>query len=237
MRILWNIDTSMVMTSTSEEEYPVHFRKPDHIPELSDKANLSLAMGAMASRLVGELRTRTYHPDGRRENVAEHALMLVKVSAYLAKEFYPGMLDAGVVAIKAASHDDVEAYVLDTATDRITDDERVQKDKKEAFGLRVLQREYADVSPTYVQDVTSYEEQEALEDKFVKLVDKIMVLLIHIPNNGASLLENYTYEEYLARTQSEDARLRAKYPHFTEIVDLRTELALYIGKKTYEPSA
>jgi 5'-deoxynucleotidase YfbR-like HD superfamily hydrolase len=223
---------SMDTTNINQQPFEVFFKKPDHDPEVSDMVNLTIAMGAMASRLVQEERTRTYHPDGRRENVAEHAIMLVKVATRLAIEFYPE-LDSGKVAIKAADHDDVEAYVLDTATDRISDEERLLKEEREEYGLQVLQQEYVDVSPSYVDDVTSYELQATPEDEFVKIIDKMMVLLIHIPNNGATLREHYTYEEYLKRTYAEEKRLKQKHSRFHELIDARTELALYLGKKYY----
>ena len=107
------------------------------------------------------------------------------------------------------------------------------KHQREAYGLSVLQQEYADTSPTYVEDVTAYEMQTSAEAEFVKLVDKWMVLLIHIPNEGRALRDNYTYEEYLQRTYAEDQRLRAEFKRFPELIDGRTELALYLGKKFY----
>lgn len=223
---------NMESTSTDTEQFKVYFKKPEHDPRISPQVNLAIAMGAMASRLVQEERTRTLHPDGRSENVAEHALMLVKVATRLAREFYP-QLDAGMVAIQSADHDDVEAYVLDTATDRISDADRLLKHQREAYGLRVLQEEYASVSTSYVEDVTDYEMQGSAEAEFVKLIDKWMVLLIHIPNNGEALRANYTYEEYLQRTYAEDQRLRTLFTRFPELVDGRTELALYLGKKYY----
>lgn len=223
---------STEQTNTETGQFEVFFRKPDHDPRVSAPVNLAIAMGAMASRLVREERTRTVHPDGRSENVAEHALMLVKVATRLAREFYP-QLDAGAVAIQSADHDDVEAYVLDTATDRISDADRRLKHRREAYGLSILQQEYADVSPSYVEDVTAYEMQTSAEAEFVKLVDKWMVLLIHIPNEGHALLANYTYEEYLQRTYAEDQRLRTEFKRFPELIDGRTELALYLGRKFY----
>lgn len=224
------MSTEKMNTDPAQSE--VFFRKPDHDPSLSAPVNLAMAMGAMASRLVQEERTRTLHPDGRSENVAEHALMLVKVATRLTREYYP-QLDAGMVAILSADHDDVEAYVLDTATDRISDSDRVLKHQREAYGLTVLQSEYADVSPSYVEDVTAYETQASAEAELVKVIDKWMVLLIHIPNEGKSLLANYTYEEYLERTYAEDQRLREQFKRFPELIDGRTELALYLGKKYY----
>jgi 5'-deoxynucleotidase YfbR-like HD superfamily hydrolase len=218
------------MSIDRSDNIQLYFKKPEHEPTLSDPINLAIAMGALVSRLVLEERTRTIHPDGRRENVAEHALMLVKVAVYLAREFYPD-LDAGKIAIKAAGHDDIEAYVLDTATDRITEEGRLDKERREAYGLQVLVDEYGEVSPSYVQDIAEYEGQESLEDEFVKLIDKWMVLLIHMPNEGATLREHYTYEEFVENTMDTDKRLRLKHPRFPELVDARTEFAMHLGNK------
>lgn len=222
----------MDKTSTNKGQTEVFFTRPQYETDLSAPVNLAIAMGAMASRLAREERTRTLHPDGRSENVAEHSLMLVKVATRLAREFYPD-LDAGMVAILSADHDDVEAYVLDTATDRISEADRILKHQREAYGLSVLHQEYVDIAPSYVEDVTSYELQASAEAEFVKVLDKWMVLLIHIPNNGESLRANYSYEEYLQRTYLEGKRLAELFKRFPELVEGRTELALYLGKKYF----
>jgi 5'-deoxynucleotidase YfbR-like HD superfamily hydrolase len=229
---LWNIGMSTEKMSTENPQFEVFFKKPEYDDRVSAPVNLAIAMGAMASRLAREERTRTHHPDGRSENVAEHALMLVKVATRLAREYYPH-LDSGLIAVLSADHDDVEAYVGDTATDRISDSERHAKHEREAHGLSLLQQEYVDISPSYVNDVTSYELQETAEAEFVKIVDKWMVLLIHIPNEGKTIVENYTYEEYLQRTYAESVRLHAAFKRFPELIDGRTELALYLGRRYY----
>ncbi len=222
----------MEKTNINPQLYEVFFKKPEHDPRISAPVNLAISMGAIASRLVREERTRTLHPDGRNENVSEHALMLVKVATRLACEFYPS-LDAGLVAIYSADHDDVEAYVKDTATDHISEADRISKHQREEYGLTILQQEYAEVSPTYVKDVTDYENQTSAEAEFVKIVDKWMVLLIHIPNEGKAIRANYTYEEYLQRTYLEEQRLHTSFKRFPELIDGRTELALYLGRKYF----
>lgn len=89
-----------------------YFERPPYIESISEAANVAFAMGAVASRLVAEERTRCNHPDGRAENVAEHSFMLAKVAPELAILLYP-KLDPGLVARFAIVHDDVEAYVGD----------------------------------------------------------------------------------------------------------------------------
>lgn len=205
-----------------------HFQRPEYVEGLSHKANLAMAMGAMASRLVSEERTRTIHPDGRRENVAEHSLMLVKVAVQLARAMYPH-LDAGIVAIKAADHDDVESYVRDTPTDRISEQGRDEKAQRETRGSHQLALEYGEIAPGYVRDHAEYEAQNDPHSRFVRVVDKIMVVLIHIPNKGKTLRENYTYEDFVAKTHETAARLFGEYPEYNELIDLRTEIAMYLA--------
>ena len=153
------------------------FKAPSSRKDLTSQANTTLLMAAMASRMIAEQRTRTYHPDGRLENVAEHSFMLAKVAAELAEELYPN-LDANLVARLSLLHDDVEAYVGDTPTDFITKEQIAAKIEREEAGTNQLVKEYASIGG-YAKLVKLYEEQELAEARFVRLVDKLMVLLIH----------------------------------------------------------
>lgn len=218
----------MEQKNTSSTEFL--FRRPDYVDELGLGPNIAIAKSVLASRLVQELRTRTIHPDGRRENVAEHGYMLAKVAVALADEFYPWM-DRGKVAIHAINHDDPEAWVGDTPTDVIANHSPVDKAALEEQGVDQLVQEYAPITPSYVADMVTYEEQEEPEAQFVRIVDKMMVLLIHIPNNGKTLRENYTYDQYVESTYSVERKLLEQYPHFRELIEMRTELALYICDK------
>lgn len=203
------------------------FQKPYHDDRLSNQANLAIAIGALSSRLVNELRTRTVHPDNRRENVAEHTLMLVKVSISLAQEYYPD-LDPGKVAIFASLHDDVEAYVGDTPTDSVAQHDPDAKKKREEAGLKKLISEYSVVAPMYVQGIKEYETQQIPEARFVRVVDKLMVELIHIPNKGAELRKYYDKSSARQATLMNAEKLKRQYPEFGEMIDVRSEIARYL---------
>lgn len=211
------------MTSQRPEaENEFLFTGPDWENELSDGANTALQMGAFASRLVQIERTRTNHLDGRAENVAEHSLMLAKVAPELASCLYPE-LDENLVARFATVHDDVEAYVGDTATDILANLDPAAKEAREAEGLSQLASEYAHL-PGYVKLVEQYEAGSVPEARFVRAADKLMVLLIHLPSHGATLRTNYTYDTFLQSERDLLARDGYKYAEFDAIRDLRQEL-------------
>jgi hypothetical protein len=63
----------------------------------------------------------------------------------------------------------------------------------------------------------------------VRAVDKLMVLLIHLPNKGAVLREDYTYELFLRSEVKILTRDSYKYGEFHAIMDLRRELAQIIA--------
>ncbi len=210
-------------TKTTNINTPEFFFKiPDYENGLSRAANIAIQMGAMSSRLVLEERTRCVHPDGRAENVAEHGFMLAKVAPELVAELYPA-LDENLVARYAGIHDDVEAYVCDTATDRITPQGMLDKKEREKRGIEQLKLEYAHI-PSYVQRVSEYEEQIIPEARAVRVVDKLMVLLIHLPNNGTVLKQNYTSEQLLDNSRRKATELHDEYPDFKALIDLRKEL-------------
>lgn len=220
------------MSMTPENTKPVEFlyARPPEVPELGPGINVMLAMGSFASRMVREERSRTDHPDGRAENVAEHSYMLAKVAVALADEMYPWM-DRGKIALYAISHDDVEGYVGDTPTDSIANHDQALKELREARGLQQLTAEFSGIAPGYVADVNTYEHQEEYEAQFVRIIDKLMVLLIHIPNEGAVLKANYTYDMLIQDAQRVERKLLEQYPHFIEIIEMRTQLCDYLADK------
>lgn len=208
------------------------FTKPDKQSDLSNAANTAMALGAMASRLVQIERTRTIHPDGRAENVAEHSLMLSKVAPELADQLYPE-LDANLVTSYATLHDDLEAYVGDTPTDMLASLDLTSKEELEAAALQQLLQEYEHM-PHYIGLIQQYESQSTPEARFVRGVDKLMVLLIHVPNEGATLRQYYDRESFLEAEQQLLARDGHKYSEFTLIKNLRIEIGQYIAD-TYLP--
>lgn len=228
---------SMEKTNIDLRPNGFYYQVPELSNELSRGARVAITMGSLASRLVQEERTRTHHPDGRAENVAEHSFMLAKVAVSLARELkdeLPPDIDEGRVAISAINHDDPEAYVLDTATDRITEVELRAKAKREAQGVKQLLIEFAPIDNEYALSVEHYEKQLNVNDRFVRLVDKLMTLLIHIPNDAASLLEHYTKQEIIDNSRAHSERFRQEYPEFEVIHNLREELVQYLLDTYYD---
>lgn len=214
----------------STEQVNFQFKRPE-FDGISDTANAALGIGALASKLAQEERTRVEHPDGRTENVAEHSLALAKVARELAAQLYPE-LDQNLVASFAGVHDDVEAYVGDTATDFITNEELAMKREREKLGAAQLKEEYKDL-PSYVQLIEDYERQEIPEARFVRIIDKIMPILTHFANEGKVMKENYSSDTLLdLKRRNESVRkYLEEYPEFKEVIDLREELVALMAEK------
>lgn len=205
---------------------------PPYDHDLSHQANVAIASGSMASRLVQEQRSRTVHPDGRNENVSEHSHMLSKVAYALACDMYP-QLDRGKVVLYATLHDDVEAYVGDTPTHSISREDRAAKMQRERAALAQLIAEWTPIAPEYAVSTAQYEEQEEAEARFVRVVDKIMTLLIHLPNNGAQLREHWSLQSYTDRVIEVANDLYAEYPEYGELINVRTEIGMYLARKYF----
>lgn len=217
--------------SEKGEESDYLFAFPVIEGEVSNLAKTAIAMGAIAGRLVQEERTLTQHPDGRNENVAEHSFMLAKVAVELARRMYPGILDPGRVALAAICHDDLEAYVGDTPTHNIDQNGLAEKYRREAVGLARLAIDYEDVAPGYVSDMLAYEAQEDLNVRFVRVVDKLMVLLIHIPNNGEVLVQHFPEEVLVKHRNNVRKRMLQEYPEFADVIQLDEEITNLLIKR------
>ena len=221
-------ETSSTTTANTDIEFL--YRRPDVVEELSRAANLTFMMGSTASRAVTELRTRTIHPDGRRENVSEHSHMLAKVAPFVASELYPWM-DKGLISLFSGLHDDPELWVGDTPTDSIANHDQGAKELREALGVRQQEIEFSPIVPYYVELLQRYEEQEEDEARFTRIMDKFMVLLIHIPNEGEVLRAHYSYEEMLASARLTEQKLLNQYPEWIELIEARTQFSDYLARK------
>lgn len=213
------------MSEPNESEFL--FAKPEHVPGLSDAANAAIALAALSSRLAQENRTRSFHPDGRPENVAEHSHMLSLVAVPLAQTFFPH-LDSGMVARYCPIHDIVEAYVGDTPTDRIDSIELDAKETREKVAIEQLCREYAAVAPQFIADIVAYEAQVDLESRFVRMVDKLMPLLVQLPDHGNSMRVHYSAEEWQSINDTKIAQFLESYPDQTAVIRFREEINTYV---------
>lgn len=227
------MNTQKTNTNPRQNESGFYFQRPEFDGQLSEPTEHVISLGALASRHVVELRTRTVHPDGRAENVAEHSHMLSRVATGLVRRFrdrLPESVDEGLVGLFADIHDDVEAYVRDTATDFITEEELRDKELREAAGARQLYLEHRDIDPEYAQRVLTYEEQKSPSARFVRLVDKFMTLLIHIPNEGMVVRETYdSKEQFIELVFAHSQRLREQFPEFAWLLDYRDELGEHVA--------
>ncbi|RWZ79403.1 MAG: HD domain-containing protein [Candidatus Chaera renei] len=128
-------------------------------------------------------------------------------------------------------HDDVEAYVGDTPTDMLADAfDQTTKEEREKAALHHLLLEYSDC-PEYCERIKQYEDQSVPEARFVKAVDKLMVMLIHLPNQGLVLNRHYTYESFLKSEMDLMARDGFKYAEFDGIKALRHELGYLLADR------
>lgn len=227
------MSTEKTSTKPQLHENGFYFQRPELDGTVSQPTGLTISLGALASRMVLETRTRTIHPDGRAENVAEHSHMLSRVvtgKVRLYRDRLPVEITEGEVSLFADIHDDIEAYVLDTATDFITPEGLKEKEVREALGARQLYLEFKDIDPIYAARVLEYEEQKNPNARLTKLTDKDMTLLIHIPNKGSVVRETYESKElFLERVYSHGQRLREQFPEFAWMVDDRDELGEYVA--------
>jgi 5'-deoxynucleotidase YfbR-like HD superfamily hydrolase len=181
-----------------------------------------LRLGSIAGELAREERTLVNHPDGRAENVAEHSSMLSIVAPALAELYYPE-LDANLTARLATIHDILETYTRDTPTHKFEEVDLAAKEKLEAKALAQLKLDFAGL-PGFVRLVEIYEEQQIPEARFVRVVDKLMPILVHFNDQGATL-RSYTDREHMFRVPSaKNQYLRSLYPEFEELIQLREEL-------------
>ncbi len=203
---------------------------PPYDNSLMHATNVAIATGSLASRLVREERNRVVHPDGRNENVSEHSHMLSKVAYALACDMYP-KLDRGLIVLYASLHDDVEAYVGDTPTHSITSEGRINKKQREERGLNQLVEEWTHIVPEYAVHASIYEAQDTPEARFVRVVDKIMTLLVHIPNNGVQLKQYWSFRTLMQWVIDGANELYVEYPEYGDLINVRTELGMYLARK------
>lgn len=204
---------------------PANFKfvLPQALDGASEQATAAMQLAAISEGLALEDRTLLWHVNGRAENVSEHSGMLVIIAPVLSERYYPD-LNSGLVARFAGVHDIVEAYVGDTPTNDISAEGLTAKWQLEQTGLKKLQHDFAHL-PEFVRLVVDYETQRIPEARFVRVCDKLLPLLLHLVEGGATVRTHLTAEKLLQNSAERAAALRLDYPEFEMLIALREELA------------
>jgi 5'-deoxynucleotidase YfbR-like HD superfamily hydrolase len=186
---------------------------------LVDLARLALAFGRID-------RTAVYHPDQvTPESDTDHTVMLGWAACAIAKTWFPGQLDVGLVAQYSLVHDAPEVYAGDTPTLRITDGGRAAKATREAAAVDRLAAEFTHRLPWFVYTLRNYEEQRLPEARFVRGVDKIMPKLVHLLDRCTGLIEQGISRAELADVFAKQREDMTGYVgEFQALMDIRDEL-------------
>lgn len=175
----------------------------------------------------GQVPRKTYYPDGvTPESDTDHTVMLGLIACGLADRFYPGLLDAGLVAQFALVHDLPEVHVGDTGTLRLPTSAMAEAKKRaEAEASALISAQFQPELPWVGWTLDTYERQELLAARFVRLVDKMLPKLLHVANGCVSPIEQgMTPDELEARYEAQYAELLGYGSDFPEMLDLYQEL-------------
>jgi 5'-deoxynucleotidase YfbR-like HD superfamily hydrolase len=153
---------------------------------------------------------------GRYENDAEHSWSLALFVCALAPHVDP-KLDVGKVSQFVVVHDLVEIHAGDT-NNFAPEAERATKAERERAALRKLQQQL-EIFPWITQTIAAYEKQTSAEARFVKSVDKLILLLIDYFEEGQFNHENkITLEVWKSKMQAHRDKA-AKHPGAFEYYD------------------
>lgn len=187
---------------------------------VTDLARLALAFGRIE-------RTACWHPDGlKREDDADHTVMLGWIAPALADLWYPDALDAGLVAQFALIHDMTEVYAGDTPTLRISAEGREAKAGRERAAERRIRKEFLGRLSWVARILRRYEEQVEPEARFVRAVDKLLPKIVHILDGHKGLDEQgVTAAELRQIIDRQTADMDPWAGEFSELAKLRAVIA------------
>jgi len=191
----------------------------------ADTADTVIELGQLALAF-GRVDRITLQEDGQTpESDTDHTVMLGLIGVALARRWFAGDLDAGLVAQYALVHDLVEVYAGDTPTLRITEEgRRAKREREEAAYLQIAER-FAMSLPSLATTIAEYELLRTPEARFVKALDKILPKITHVLNDGATLrAEGMTRAELDARLADQRAELASYAGMFPQLLALHDEM-------------
>jgi 5'-deoxynucleotidase YfbR-like HD superfamily hydrolase len=177
------------------------------------------------SMQFGEVPRITFHPDGRtRETDTTHTVMLALIAPALA-----GLagVDPGLVAQFCIVHDfGAEVHAGDTGTLRqLTPAEQAAKKAREAASIARVDAAFRDTLPWLTDMIAAYERQDTPEARYVKAVDKAIVKITHLCNQGATVrAQGMTVDDVEARYAAQRLELLGYAGDFPIVLDLHAEL-------------
>ena len=132
-----------------------------------------------------EIERMIYLPDGaiknRRETDTEHSFHLAMLAWYLCSA-YPH-LDRDKVIRYSLAHDLVEIYAGDIMAVGRTEEQQIEKEKREKSALKKLKANWPDFGDM-TNTIEEYEKQDNPEAVFVKALDKILPMILNILGEG-----------------------------------------------------
>lgn len=152
--------------------------------------------------------------NGERENDVEHSFHLALTATEFAATYHPE-LDTGLVAQFSLVHDLPESITGDVRTLTISARDRRKKEAAEKIAAKGL----IETLPKHTADLLRrYEEQIEPEARFVRLVDKLTPIVIHLlSGDNSTLKEDYgiaSSDDFYRRLQRKATQLEKEYPEF-----------------------
>lgn len=178
---------------------------------------------ARLSLAFGRVDRATFHEDGvTPESDADHTFMLGLLAVEVADAHPELGLDLGKLAALALVHDFPEVYAGDTNTaGGLTPEQREAKRQREIEAVLRLRAELrrADRPSAILDLITTYEEGDCPEARFLRYLDKITPKLTHALNANAALRRDGWFVERLReRHRAQGAELAAAYPEFAGVL-------------------
>lgn len=146
---------------------------------------------------------------GRRENDAEHSWSVALFACALAPQIDP-VLDVGRICQFAVVHDLVEIYAGDTSN-FASEAEKATKTARERGALEKLRENFRKF-PWIAETITAYEAQSSPEARFVKSIDKVLLLLFDYLEQGFFYKERKITEEDWKANMQKHREKAAKHP-------------------------
>lgn len=188
-------------------------RQPTDLGQARQAHDHLLVLGRVTTQFATVERAPRY-PDGHRETDVEHSFHLALSAVELAATYHPD-LDVGLVAQFSVVHDLPELYTGDVWTFGISVEDRAAKEAAEKEATARLLKE---LPPYTAQLLARYEQQEELEARFVRFVDKVLPSIINIMAGDANTFsQDYgmrSRADVLRQREARTAQLRELFPEF-----------------------